>query len=250
VTGNFGELRDGRTGARIAGVPHEQVSDALFLFADAGRELLFATRAGLVERLRLEDGTAAEVFRRPRDREDCALGVSRDAGRILLGTDAGIEVFDVASHTLRVLAARGSAAGPPVASLDGKWIAEVRTDEGPSVPATVHVLDAGGATGTVSFRGGEVLGWAANHELYTEDAGQIIAWSPSGKEIFRAKLEAPVLGRAISPDGRFIAFADGQLVLLRTSDHEVLRVALAGEKDGLRVLPAPTQIAAFVAPRP
>ena len=248
VTGSFGELRSGRTGARIADVPHEPASDALFLFGGGGKELLFATRAGLVERLRVEDGAVAEVLRKPREGEDCHLGVSRSGEQILLGTDAGIEVFDVASRSLRVLASKGSASGPPVASLDGRWIAELRTAEGPSARPTIHVFAASGAGAPASFGGGTVLGWTDAGEILAEDEGQIIAWSPAGEDVFRATFEAPVQAKAISPDGRFIAFADGQLVLLRASDHRPLRVAIAAEKDGLRLTPEPAEIAAFLRP--
>lgn len=249
VTRDGSELRDGRTGARIAVHPGGRgAEDSLVHFGAGGRDVLFAACDGLVQRLRADTFAVVETLRAAGESTPCALAVDRGGARLLRATDAGIELFDVASRSSRSLASPGSPDGVPVVSRDGRWIVEPRFGAagGGSPRAAVHVLDASGGAPPRLLEGETVIGWSAGGELYRAGPGWIAAWSPSGGEVFRAAFEAPIQGPQMSPDGRFVAVADGQLVLVRTSDHAILRVSIAEENGALRLVPDPATVAAFL----
>jgi Tol biopolymer transport system component len=249
VTRAGSEVRDARTGARIAEIPGgRDANDVLVRFENDGRSALLTACDGLVERIVFAP-FAIDVLRAPSRNGPCGLAASRDGARLFRGTSAGLDVFDVASRSSRELVSRGQPRGAPFHSPDGRWIAQARLGEGDggSANADVVVFDVEQTAAPVVLDGDGVIGWSANGELYRAASGDLVAWSPpAGADVFHAAFEAPTVAPRLSPDGRFVALADGQLVLVRTSDHAVLRVSIANEGRAPHVVPDAAQIAAFM----
>lgn len=250
VTRDGSELRDGRTGARVAEVPGGgSAADVLVTFRRGGAAILAACD-GRVQAVRAAP-FAIDVLRSPTTEGPCRLVASADAGAVYRASDAGVDVFEVASRSSRTLPSPGSPGGPLLPSPDGKWLAQVRTRPAPADRgggrATVHVFHLGTPADPILLEGDEVIGWSANGDLYLTASGELRAWSPATRaDVLRAVFESPALSHRLSPDGRFVASADGQLVLTRTSDRSTLRVSIDDVNGAPRMTPEPAEIASFL----
>lgn len=241
------EIRDAKTGAKIGEIPGgRSAMDVLAIFRDPN-EVIFAACDGLVQRVR-PSPLKIETLRAASGSAECALTASPDGGTIYRAIDAGIDVFDAASKSSRRIESPAITAGPAILSPDGQWLAEVRTRAAGQTPAgAVQVFDARGSAAPVVLEGETVVGWAQSGELYRMAGSDLVAWSPTTKkDVFRATFEASPLAHAMSPDRRFIAVADGQIVLVRASDHRILRAAIRSDRGAARLSPEASEIGAFL----